>query len=41
MKRMLNIREKVLETLKNQSFKINSLQVIVEIVEKDDINKKR
>ncbi|MCL0063567.1 hypothetical protein M1N11_05390 [Peptococcaceae bacterium] len=36
MKRMLNIREKVLETLKNQSFKINSLQVIVE---KDDINK--
>ena len=36
MKRMLNIREKVLETLKNQSFKITGLQVIVE---KDDINK--
>ncbi|MCL0067976.1 stalk domain-containing protein [Peptococcaceae bacterium] len=36
MKRMLNIREKVLETLKNQSFKITGLEVIVE---KDDINK--
>ncbi|MCL0107956.1 hypothetical protein M1N70_03130 [Peptococcaceae bacterium] len=36
MKRMLNIQEKVLETLKNQSLKIHSLEVIVE---KDVIDK--